>query len=251
MARVQQVGLSAYRDRRFDGNQEEYEVCLKQSTTVYVGNLSFYTTEEQVSAALTQPLLGNRTFPSTRGHRLPRHSTLTRRRWEGRDGESGDMRAVAFTQILELFSRVGDVRRVVMGLDKNTLTPCGFCFVVYYTRGDTEACVNILGGSVLDERPIRVDVDWGFQEGRQYGRGKSGGQVRDEYRTDYDAGRGGYGKIVLSELDSQQQGSGSRGYDGHSNKRRNRDDDDGGESPCVQTEPPSTPGPQPTREVEV
>jgi nuclear cap-binding protein subunit 2 len=30
-------------------------------------------------------------------------------------------------QILELFSRVGDVRRVVMGLDKNTLTPCGEC----------------------------------------------------------------------------------------------------------------------------
>ena len=31
-------------------------------------------------------------------------------------------------------------------------------------------------------------------EGRQYGRGKTGGQVRDEYRTDYDPGRGGYGK---------------------------------------------------------
>jgi nuclear cap-binding protein subunit 2 len=230
VAHVQQVGLSAYRDRRFDGNQEEYEVCLKQSTTVYVGNLSFYTTEEQVSAALTQALLGDRTLPSTRRHRLPPVSTVTRRRWEGRDGESGDTWAVAFTQILELFSRVGDVRRVVMGLDKNTLTPCGFCFVVYYTRADTEACVNILGGSVLDERPIRVDVDWGFQEGRQYGRGKSGGQVRDEYRTDYDAGRGGYGKIVLSELDSQQQGSGSRAYDGQSNKRRDRDEDDGGES---------------------
>ena len=33
-----------------------------------------------------------------------------------------------------------------------------------------------------------------FSEGRQYGRGKTGGQVRDEYRTDYDPGRGGYGK---------------------------------------------------------
>jgi hypothetical protein len=43
----------------------------------------------------------------------------------------------------------------------------------------------------------------GFEEGRQFGRGKSGGQVRDEYRTDYDVGRGGYGKLVqtgLSEL---------------------------------------------------
>ena len=31
------------------------------------------------------------------------------------------------------------------------------------------------------------------QSGRQYGRGKSGGQVRDEYREDYDTGRGGWG----------------------------------------------------------
>ncbi len=31
---------------------------------------------------------------------------------------------------------------------------------------------------MVDERPIRVDIDWGFQEGRQYGRGRSGGQVR-------------------------------------------------------------------------
>jgi len=29
----------------------------------------------------------------------------------------------------------------------------------------------------LDDRPIRVDFDWGFQEGRQWGRGRSGGQV--------------------------------------------------------------------------
>ncbi|RRT47919.1 hypothetical protein B296_00031136 [Ensete ventricosum] len=39
---------------------------------------------------------------------------------------------------------------------------------------------------MLDDRPIRVDFDWGFEEGRQWGRGRSGGQVRDEYRTDYD-----------------------------------------------------------------
>lgn len=29
---------------------------------------------------------------------------------------------------------------------------------------------------------IRVDWDIGFSEDRQYGRGKSGGQVRDEHR---------------------------------------------------------------------
>lgn len=42
----------------------------------------------------------------------------------------------------QVFSRVGDVKRIVMGLDKHKLTPCGFCFVVYYTREDTEDCVK-------------------------------------------------------------------------------------------------------------
>lgn len=40
-------------------------------------------------------------------------------------------------------------------------------------------------------------------EGRQFGRGKSGGQVRDELRQDYDAGRGGYGKSVQSPVAAQ------------------------------------------------
>ena len=39
---------SAYRDRKFEGNQEQYELALEESTTVYVGNLSFYTSEEQI-----------------------------------------------------------------------------------------------------------------------------------------------------------------------------------------------------------
>ena len=56
----------------------------------------------------------------------------------------------------------------------------------------------------MDDRPIRVDVDWGFVDGRQFGRGRSGGQVRDEYRTDYDAGRGGYGTVVKQEMAARQ-----------------------------------------------
>ncbi|KAL1542796.1 Nuclear cap-binding protein subunit 2 [Salvia divinorum] len=146
--------LSAYRDRRFSGTQEEYEEALLTSTTVYVGNMSFYTTEEQV---------------------------------------------------YELFSRAGEIKKMVMGLDKNSKTPCGFCFVMYYSREDAEDTVKYISGTILDDRPIRVDFDWGFQDGRQWGRGRSGGQVRDEYRTDYDPGRGGYGKIVQKELEAQRQ----------------------------------------------
>lgn len=101
---------------------------------------------------------------------------------------------------------------------------CPFKFPIlairFYSREDTEDSVKYISGTILDDRPIRVDFDWGFQEGRQWGRGKSGGQVtffffsplpflqstfdfmrfvasaftwilsvfqvRDEYRTDYD-----------------------------------------------------------------
>ncbi|XP_057972201.1 nuclear cap-binding protein subunit 2-like isoform X1 [Malania oleifera] len=156
--------LSAYRYRRFSGTQEEFDHTLQTSTTVYVGNMSFYTTEEQV---------------------------------------------------YELFTRAGEIKKIIMGLDKNTKTPCGFCFVLYYSREDTEDAVKYISGTILDDRPIRVDFDWGFQEGRQWGRGRSGGQVRDEYRTDYDPGRGGYGKLVQRELEAQRQlvdyGAGSLG----------------------------------------
>ncbi len=47
---VQALGssLSDYRDRRFSGSDEEYYERLRTSTTVYVGNLSFQTTEFQM-----------------------------------------------------------------------------------------------------------------------------------------------------------------------------------------------------------
>lgn len=69
----------------------------------------------------------------------------------------------------------------------------------YYTHQDALDCLKYVGGTKLDERIIRTDLDPGFEEGRQYGRGKSGGQVRDEYRDDYDEGRGGIGRAIQSE----------------------------------------------------
>ncbi|XP_005178552.2 nuclear cap-binding protein subunit 2B [Musca domestica] len=144
------IELSSYRDQHFKGSRSEQERSLKESTTLYVGNMSFYTTEEQIH---------------------------------------------------ELFSRCGEVRRIIMGLDKYKKTPCGFCFVEYYTRADAETAMRYVNGTRLDDRLIRVDWDAGFVEGRQYGRGKTGGQVRDEYRTDYDAGRGGYGKLLSQKLE--------------------------------------------------
>ena len=61
-------------------SREEYEEKLQNSTTLYVGNMSFFSSEEQ---------------------------------------------------IYELFSMCGEVKRIIMGLDRLKKTPCGFCFVEY------------------------------------------------------------------------------------------------------------------------
>ena len=67
------------------------------------------------------------------------------------------------------FCRCGEIKRLVMGLDRFNKTPCGFCFVEYYTHQDALDCMKYIGGTKLDERIIRTDLDPGFQEGRQYG----------------------------------------------------------------------------------
>lgn len=134
--------VTQYRDQHFKGSRVQQEKLLSTTATLYVGNLSYYTTEEQ---------------------------------------------------IYELFGKCGDIKRVVMGLDKFKKTPCGFCFVEYYTREHAANAVRYINGTRLDDRVVRTDWDAGFKEGRQFGRGKSGGQVRDEYRSDYDPGRGGFG----------------------------------------------------------
>ncbi|CAM9916894.1 unnamed protein product, partial [Chrysoparadoxa australica] len=116
-----------YWDRQTFATFEDHVAALKKSSTLYIGNLSFYSTEVQ--------------------------------------------------QIRELFGLIGSVRRVIMGLDRMKRTPCGFCFVEYYSPRDALAAISFMGGSCLDERVIRVELDPGFRPGRQFGRGSSGGQV--------------------------------------------------------------------------
>jgi len=92
--------------------------------------------------------------------------------------------------IYELFSRCGQIKLFKIGLNKLNNTPCGFCFIEYNTREEAEYAIDCVSRTYLDDRIIRCDWDIGFEEGRQYGRGKSGGQVRDEFRTYEDPGRG-------------------------------------------------------------
>ncbi|KAL2911751.1 Histone acetyltransferase [Polyrhizophydium stewartii] len=146
---------STYKDWRYEGGVEQFDRDVAVSSTLYVGNLSFFTTEEQ---------------------------------------------------IYELFSKCGEIKRIIMGLDRIKKTPCGFCFVEFYRRQDALDCMSFVNGTKLDERIVRTDVDPGFRMGRQYGRGRSGGQVRDEHREDYDEGRGGWGaRMREDEVREQQQ----------------------------------------------
>jgi nuclear cap-binding protein subunit 2 len=139
---------SNYKDSQSRIERAKQNDLLSKSTTLYIGNLSFYTTEEQIYELFTKCA----------------------------SPEDG-----------------GGIKRIIMGLDRNTRTPCGFCFVEYYTHAEALASMKYVSGTKLDERIIRCDLDLGYKEGRQFGRGKSGGQVRDEHRQDYDPGRGGWG----------------------------------------------------------
>lgn len=91
-----------------------------------------------------------------------------------------------------------------MGLNRETKTPCGFCFVEYFTHEHARECLKFISGTVCDDRIIRCELDGGFKQGRQYGRGASGGQIRDERRTDVDFGRGGVAqKSILGKRNVQ------------------------------------------------
>lgn len=124
-----QKNTCGYFDTRNYSSKEEYQNALKNSTTLYIGNVNTKTKE---------------------------------------------------SQIYELFSKCGPVQRIVIGVNKATLEPCGFAFVVYKTREDAMYAIKTLNGTRLNNQPIRTDIDPGFIEGRQYGRGKEGNQVRQD-----------------------------------------------------------------------
>ena len=82
---------------------------------------------------------------------------------------------------LPLFSG-GEIKRIIMGLDKVSHSPCGFCFVEFYDAADARRAEYLVSGGLIlvDERAVKVDADLGFKEGRQFGRGLQGFQKRDE-----------------------------------------------------------------------
>lgn len=110
----------------FQGKCSEQEKLLKTTHTLYVGNLSFYTTEEQVLCLSGQYFLSSLQLID---EFIVMFTTAT------------SLRCFFFSlicclfltwiQVHELFSKSGDVKRIIIGLDKVKKTACGFCFVEY------------------------------------------------------------------------------------------------------------------------
>lgn len=125
----------AVRRQNFDNLQKSLHL-----KTVYVGNLSHFTTEEQIH---------------------------------------------------ELFLKCGSIDRIIMGLDRNKLTPCGFCFVVYKLEEGSLNAMKFLQKTILDGQSLSIDLDPGFREGRQFGRGIYGGQASQEASSE-NGQRGGF-----------------------------------------------------------
>jgi nuclear cap-binding protein subunit 2 len=110
---------------------------------------------------------------------IARSSTV----YVGRYAFSGT-NAVSEAQIYTVFSQCGQIKRIIMGVNKRDNSPAGFCFVEYFDRAGAVAAKTWLNDAVVSGRKIQVDLDRGFEDGRQYGRGESGYQLGDE--------RGGY-----------------------------------------------------------
>ena len=111
---------SKYIDRRTFPTYDDAKNALHKSDTVYVGNLTFYATEPQISA---------------------------------------------------FFSSCGEVRQIFMGLNRVSRT-CGFAFVQYFTHEAAKLAVDMLNNAKFDERIIKVEMDPGYKDGRQWGRGE-------------------------------------------------------------------------------
>ncbi|KAI4538652.1 hypothetical protein MG293_010919 [Ovis ammon polii] len=55
-------------------------------------------------------------------------------------------------QTYKLFSKSGDIKKIILGLDKMKKTACVFCFVGYDSRADAENTTRYINGTYLVDR---------------------------------------------------------------------------------------------------
>ena len=87
---------------------------------------------------------------------------------------------MAETRLWHLFGMCGKLRRVIFGINRITRTPCEFAFIEYESAESANAALKFFRGIEIEGRPLAVDKDIGFQDGRQYGRGVFGGKLKTD-----------------------------------------------------------------------
>jgi nuclear cap-binding protein subunit 2 len=131
-------------------------------------------------------------------------------------------------QLDAVFARVGPIKKIIMGINQNTKEPCGFAFVEYKTRDHALSGLKYLNGTHVDESIVRLELDAGFKPNRRFGRGQSGGQVRDEKRGKTSSLKYGNQHSSNKGGSSGGTGGGGGGREGSSgsNAKRGRDDEE-------------------------
>jgi nuclear cap-binding protein subunit 2 len=128
------MNVSIYSNIQHDWNIKKfyqyYSFAFKASLTVYIGNLSYTTSEEQVFA---------------------------------------------------LFNHIGKIKRIIMGLHKIKKNSCGFYFLEFFNFKDVKFAYHVISGYRINKKILRIDLDRGFSKGREFGRGKKGGQIIEEF----------------------------------------------------------------------
>ena len=72
--------------------------------------------------------------------------------------------------IYSIFSQCGPIKKIIMGVFHEDNSPAGFCFVEYFHREDALAAIKWLDRSIILCQRVMVNIDYGFEEGRQYRR---------------------------------------------------------------------------------
>ena len=93
--------------------------------------------------------------------------------------------------------------------------------------------MKYINGTKVDERVVKTDFDRGFKSGRQFGRGKQGGQMRDELMQQTDT-KSGWGARPETQNPSfnyptvyDQRSHPVRGHKGRGRRGDDDEDDDG------------------------
>ena len=111
-------------------------------------------------------------------------------------------------QIYELFCQCGKIKKVIMGLNAHDQSPTGFCFVIFKTPSGALNAVKYLNKTKINGRTIDIDLDPGFEDGRQYGRGENGAQ---KHQSTYGYNSGGKQRRYRRYGEGRAGGRGGRG----------------------------------------